>query len=98
MSLPLVFHSEAQRDVLEARTWYDRQRRGLGADFAKEVLAALDRIMEAPSHYSVLIEDVRSCQTHRFPYLIYYRVAGERIEILAILHGHRDSSVWQERL
>ncbi|WP_417738002.1 type II toxin-antitoxin system RelE/ParE family toxin [Rosistilla oblonga] len=34
----------------------------------------------------------------RFPYVIVYRVATDRIEILAVAHGRRKPGFWKERL
>ncbi len=34
----------------------------------------------------------------RFPYVVYYRIQGGRVSILAIQHGARDPSAWQSRL
>lgn len=47
--------------------------------------------------YAVAWEDVRSRRLRHFPYLIYYRLLSERIEVLGVLHGSRDPSTWKDR-
>jgi plasmid stabilization system protein ParE len=57
----------------------------------------MSRIHERPMMYDLVWEDVRGCRLRQFPYLIYFRVLSDRIEVLAALHGSRDPVVWQER-
>lgn len=97
MSLPLFIRPEAEQDLASARAWYNGQRRGLGAGFIGEITAALERISSRPGMYDLVHVDVRACRVHRFPYLVYFRVLSDRIEVLAVLHGSRHPSGWQER-
>lgn len=39
-------HDEAAREFEEAAAWYERERPGLGLDFAEAVEAALDLLQE----------------------------------------------------
>ena len=98
MTLPVILSVEARADFDTAIVWYEQQRVGLGVRFAAQVQDALDRISERPELYAPLAENVRRARVRTFPYLIYYRVEPERIAVLAIVHGSRDSSVWRERL
>jgi plasmid stabilization system protein ParE len=95
--LPITLRPEAEQDLIDARDWYDAQRRQLGREFVEQVNSVLHRIAERPGMYAVIWQDVRACQTRRFPYLVYYRVLPTRIEVLAILHGSRDPEVWRDR-
>ncbi len=92
MSLPLVIRPEAEQDILGARDWYDRQREGLGDDFTEQMVIAFERLSEMPEMFSVIWEDVRTCRPKRFPYVIYYRILTDRIEVFAALHGSRHPS------
>jgi toxin ParE1/3/4 len=77
-------------DVRDARLWYDGQRPGLGADFLTAVedgLVALEtRADLAPAYYRGL----RRILLRRFPYKLFYLIEGNRVEVLRVLHGHRD--------
>ena len=97
MSLPIVLRAEAQTDLLEARGWYEQQRPGLGDAFVEAVDQILTRIQEMPELHAVVLRDVRRGKLRRFPYVAYYRVLADRIEVLAVLHGSRDPQVWEER-
>jgi len=97
MSLPLVIRPEAENDLLAARDWYDQQRFGLGDDFTAEITVNLDRLAAMPRLGQIVWEDIRASRLRRFPYVVYYRALSDRVEILAVLHGRRDSSAWKAR-
>lgn len=48
MNPPLIITPEAEEDLVEAKAWYDGQRRGLGGDFLLCVEEAFDRIRCIP--------------------------------------------------
>jgi plasmid stabilization system protein ParE len=97
MSRPLVLRPEAQTDLLEARNWYEQQRPGLGAAFVEAVQEMFARIQEMPELYAAMLRDVRRGKLRRFPYVVYYRVLTDRIEVIGVLHGSRDPKVWRDR-
>jgi plasmid stabilization system protein ParE len=98
MSLPLRLHVEAQADVRSARKWYEQQRRGLGKSFDDCLSEMLTRIRQSPQLFARTYEDVRSVKIRRFPYVVHYRILPNRIQVLAVVHARRDSSVWLDRL
>lgn len=97
MTLPIVLRPEAEQDLLSARDWYDHQQTGLDEEFGAEVSAIFDRLAITPGLFGVVWEDVRACCARRFPYVVYYRVLANSVEVLAVLHGSRDPSTWQSR-
>jgi plasmid stabilization system protein ParE len=96
MSLPVVLSPEAAEEFDAAADWYE-QRAGLGIDFVGRVQDALERIGQMPELHAVIYRDARRARVRRFPYNIYYRIRANRVEVIAILHGHRDPSVWKSR-
>ena len=97
MSLPVVLRPEAQNDLLYGRDWYDGQSPGRGDLFTDEVEQALARIALRPEMYAVLYRGVRPCKVRKYPYVIYYRVLSDRIDVIGVLHGRRDPGAWQSR-
>jgi plasmid stabilization system protein ParE len=97
MSLLLIIRPEAERDMAEARDWYDGQRGALGAEFLTAVEEVFVRIREFPESYAVGYRSVRRAGLRRFPYVVYYRIAGESVEVLAVLHGSRHPRAWRSR-
>lgn len=97
MSLPLIIRPEAEQDLAAAQAWYEGQRAGLGQAFLARVDQMLAKIQLMPELYAELYRGVRGGKLKRFPYVVYYRVLSDRIEVLAVLHGSRDPAVWQAR-
>ena len=94
----IVFRPEAATDVLEARAWYEQHEIGLGDAFADCLDKIVNGIEAMPEMYAPALDNVRRGKLRRFPYLIYYRILLDRIEVIAVLHGSRHPRVWQGRV
>ena len=71
---------------------------GLGDDFRNALADIVERIQSMPRMYVIVVENVHRAKLRRFPYLLYYRVLENRIEVLAVLHSSRDPRLWGERV
>ena len=91
----MIIRPEAEADLAKARDWYERQRAGLVAEFLLCVEEVLERIGRTPEMYMMVHHDVRRALTRRFPYAVYYRIAGNDVVVLGILHTRRDPREWQ---
>ena len=96
MTRQVVFRPEAEDEVLATRAWYEARRWGLGKEFAQAVNELVSRIVDAPMAYQRAHGDTRRAVLFRFPYAVYYRLAGEDIVVLAV-HGRQHESRWQSR-
>ena len=94
----MIIRPEAEADLATARSWYERQRAGLGAEFLLCMEEVVERIDRTPEMYRMVYHDVRRALTRRFPYAVYYRIAGQAVVILGILHMRRDPHEWQSRV
>jgi len=92
------FHPEAEREFVEAIDYYEQREENLGLDFAAEVYAAVSRAAEYPRAWPILEDQVRRCQTIRFPYAVLYSQEPNGIFILAVMHLHRHPDYWKGRL
>lgn len=97
MRFRLIIRPDAEQDLVEARDWYDEQRNGLGHEFISIVDQSLTALSVMPLLYAVEYKSIRRVCMQRFPYVVYYRVIGEIVEILAVLHGNRNPAVWKSR-
>jgi plasmid stabilization system protein ParE len=93
----MIIRPEAEADLVSARDWYERQREGLGAAFLLCVEEVLEHIGRTPEMYTAVYRDVRRALTRRFPYAVYYQMAGNEVVVLGILHTRRDPREWQSR-
>ena len=102
MSYRLDVRPEARWDMIEAATWYNQKRAGLGGEFSAIVQAAIDSLAENPSLYRIRARhgqlEVRWIFPKRFPYRVAYYVRGNGVTIFAVAHTARDERAWKERL
>jgi len=90
MKIAEILRRTAELDLAEAQLWYETQQSGLGAEFQFEVSQVIDRLSETPLIYQIIYQDVRRAIVRHFPYLIWYRVLGEVVTVLACTHGRQD--------
>lgn len=98
MSVPVILRPEAQADVQTAHDDLERSRAGLGQQFAARLREALEHIEAMPELYGIVWQDVRAVRLKQFPYIVYYLVFPNRVEVLAVMHGSRHVSAWQSRV
>lgn len=53
----LVFHPDARAEYLDAATFYESRRPGLGAAFTREVESAIERIADSPERWRAIEQD-----------------------------------------
>ena len=97
MSLPIVINPEAEADLAEAKSWYNRQVPGLGDDLISRVEAVFRSLQRSPKMCVRVFEETRLSLMPRFPYAIVYRIDDTQITILAVYHTSRDPRGWQQR-
>jgi plasmid stabilization system protein ParE len=97
MKYDLIIRPEAELDMQGAFGWYEERVSGLGREFLRCVDAAIAQINRSPQTHPVIYQNVHRILTRRFPFGIFYIIAGRRIIVLAVLHARRDPSLWQKR-
>lgn len=93
----LSYRPEVEGDVVDAVTWYEDKRAGLGDEFLFEYLAAIRRIRSNPLLFAVAANGLRPCRLHRFSYIVHFDVDGTSILIVALMGGGRDNSILANR-
>lgn len=88
----------ADCDVEEARRYYERRRKDLGAEFTRAVAAAVERICAAPLLRPKFERNFRRSKVPGFPYSVVYRFEGEFVKVVSVLHFSRDPAVLKRRL
>jgi len=76
------FHPEAKDEFNEAIEYYEDCEPGLGYDFSVEVHAAIQNIVNYPTAWPIVEEDVRRCLVNRFPFGIIYSMSEKRFSFL----------------
>ena len=98
MSFTVYVRRAAEFDVAEAQLWYEEQQAGLAAKFYNELSTVLDRLAETPLMYPVVYRDLRRTVLKRFPFLVWYRVEGSVVTVLACTHGKANPIKTKRRL
>jgi len=99
----LRIHAAAAEEAAEAAEWYENERPGLGADFARAIDAALDLLEQdiAPLTSAPGIAGLRGVKRlllRRFPYAVIVRERGTEIVVIAFAHHARRPGYWRGRL
>ncbi len=66
--------------------------------FQQELQDAGRAIQCAPERWANYLFGTRRYMMKRYPFVLVYRVATERIEIVAVAHAKRNPGYWKERL
>jgi toxin ParE1/3/4 len=91
------FEEGVESDLVEASFWYERQRIGLGDRFLSVVFDTLDRIAEMPQAYPRAHGETRRVRVPSFPYSVYFRIDGDDVAVLAVMHNSRHPRHWQSK-
>lgn len=94
---PVKFHVDAEAEMIEAALWYEKQQINLGKRFLVSVQNAINKISINPILYPFVESDIRRCLIKTFPFGILFRNKPRRIEIIAVMHLHRNPGYWKDR-
>lgn len=92
------FHPQALAEFEDGALHYAERQPGLELRFITSVETAIHRIIERPSSYAILEQDVRRCLTRVFPYAVLYTVESDYILIVAVMHCHQKPGYWRKRV
>jgi plasmid stabilization system protein ParE len=95
--MKLRFLDVAEAEQVEAASYYELQRVGLGSEFVEELYRTAGRVLKFPNAWSPSSRNTRACQMKRFPYSIIYRDYGDEIVVVALQHHSRDPRRWEDR-
>ena len=99
----LRIHAAAAEEATEAAAWYEKERPGLGTEFAHAIDAALDlleqEIIPLTSVPGVAgARGVKRLLLRRFPYAVIVRERDTEIFVIAFAHQARRPGYWRDRL
>ncbi len=82
--------SLAKRQLREGHRFYERQSAGLGGYFLDSLMADIDSLHVHAGVHAVVFNHYHRLLARRFPYSIYYRVAGPVVSVHAIVDNRRN--------
>jgi len=66
--------------------------------FADEIDQTIQLIVDSPERWPRREYSTRSFVLRRFPFAIVYRSKDDQIQVLAVAHGHKRPTYWNDRL
>ena len=94
--MKIKWHRKARQDLRDARTYIAKDNPQAAAQVAQRILQAIERLPANPGiGRTGRVMDTRELVIAGTPYLVPYRVMGDVIVILRVLHGARQ---WPDRL
>ncbi len=93
----VIFHPLAEQELLDAVSYYEEQKTGLGLEYLGEVEHAVNFLTRYPEAGSKVRGSIRRLTLPKFPYSLLYRVLEEQIRVLAVAHHKRKPQYWVDR-
>ena len=89
----------AKEDIRSTAKWYNKQQKGLGKRFTKEVRNKVAHICKTPEHIVTRYHDVKTAIVDVFPYMIHFIVdeGNKTIIITAVFAMAQSPQHWDTR-
>jgi plasmid stabilization system protein ParE len=97
VSVRVIFRPEAETEAYEAFDWYESNRQGVGVEFRSALQLTIQRIAEHPTSYAPEHRQLRHALVRRFPYGVYFRIVGDVVVVVGIIHLKRHPGVAKTR-
>jgi plasmid stabilization system protein ParE len=90
---------EAEEELAAAAQWYEERREGLGIQFITAMDASVAWLAQAPDSCPIWLAGYpyRKLVMQRFPYVVFFRLVDDVIEIVAFAHAKRAPGYWLDR-
>jgi len=93
-----VIRPLARADMDAAYEWYETFTPGRGEKFAVELRAMLVEIRDAPYRKGGLVSrKVRAARLKRSKFIVYYKIEGEFVMVIAVQHARAHPNKWRRR-
>ena len=90
MKYTVIFRKKAEAHLIEAYTWYQKQKPGLGDEFLLSVEATLSEVNRSPLLFPIRHMNIRCSIVSRFPYGVFYFINDKNIIVIAVFHFKRN--------
>ncbi len=92
----LRIEERAEAEARSAFLWYLARNPRAAERFQAAVEECIDAIAEGPERFPEVEPGVRRrLVLHRFPYAVLYRIVGNEVHVVAVMHLHRRPGYWR---
>ena len=95
--MAVEFHSAAEQELDAAAAFYEHRREGLGQGLLSEVEDVCALISEYAAIGRKVDQVHRSVPLRRFPFVVFYRVLGAQVQVVAVAHKRKRPGYWRSR-
>lgn len=93
----LNYDDAAREEGFEAAEWYGEQQKALQTRFLEKWKDAENRLLASSQIYRCVAGDLRKCRFEVFPYALVFRIRGDELQIIAVMHMSRRPGYWKKR-
>jgi len=97
MTREVIFHVEAESEVVQALEWYAERSAVAARGFVHELSRVVSLAVRSPEAWPRSFGNTRRIVFPRFPFDLVFRVRDATIEIVAVAHQRRRPSYWADR-
>lgn len=87
----------AETDIEQGYNFYERQSPGLGTYFLDSLYSDIDSLAYFGGIHRIIF-GLHRLLSKRFPFAVYYRIAGDKVLVTAVLDCRRNPSWVRGRL
>ncbi len=88
MNLKIIITAPARLEIAQAVKYYEERRPSAGVKFWIEFKILAKRLKNFPELYPRFgARGIRKAPMHNYPHAVYYRMAGEELRVLGVVHG-----------
>ena len=96
--MKIILHPLAEEDLDESVKYYENIDKNLKNKFLKELDSTFNQIKDNPKLYPLVTKYSRKKVMQKFPYIVYYTIYNNNINVLAIFHTSRNPDILKKRL
>ena len=93
----IVFHPSAAAEAEAAFNWYHERSLIAARAFILELNQAVEKVSAAPESWPPYENNLRKYVFPRFPFILFYRILNQEIQIIAVAHAKRRPGYWKSR-
>lgn len=94
----VIVLERAYRMIVKAKRWYRHRNPRASIDFVLNVDEALAAIARDPFQCQRWDDEYFFKRVKRFPYVVYFRVDGTTVVVVAVIHQRRLPGRWRRGL
>lgn len=93
----VILQPEAEADLDEAFEYLQGAKKNLGFDLLEKLTDVIILLESNPFLFQKIDGEKRRAIIKRFKYNVIYKVKEQKVFIIAIIHGSKNPSWWQNR-